>query len=97
MAGELQEGPNGFRAAEAEYVRASDELLALLELGRHELSPATVAVVERNLEIIDDAIEETRRALERDPGDPRVGYLLASMYEQKIDLLRRTARLTLRS
>jgi hypothetical protein len=50
-----------------------------------------VRVVEQNLVIIDHAIEQARRALERDPASPYLHQHLALEMKLKLDLLRRTA------
>lgn len=57
------------------------------------LDSSTVAVVRRNLDIIDQAIRESREAL---AADPNSGFLLEQLdraYERKVDLLRRLALL----
>ncbi len=57
------------------------------------LDSSTVAVVRRNLDIIDRAIRESREALATDPNS---GFLLEQLdraYERKVDLLRRLATL----
>lgn len=64
----------------------AEEQLGLLDSG-------TVNIVRRNLDIIDQAILESRAALERDPNS---GFLLDQLdraYERKVDLLRRLALL----
>ncbi len=77
-------GPGG-----AEYERARDELVQLLEARRERLSPDTVAVVEENLTVIRTSIERIRAAIEADPGNPRLANRLGSAYRQELDLLRR--------
>jgi anti-sigma factor RsiW len=57
------------------------------------LDSATVTVVRRNLDIIDQAIRESREAL---LADPNSGFLLEQLdhaYERKVELLRRLAML----
>jgi len=57
------------------------------------LDSTTVLVVQRNLDIIDHAIRESREAL---AADPNSGFLLEQLdraYERKVDLLRRLALL----
>lgn len=57
------------------------------------LDSSTVSVVRRNLNIIDQAIRESRAALSRDPNS---GFLLDQLdraYERKVDLLRQLALL----
>jgi len=83
-----------FRAAEHEYQRATDELMTLYERRRASLAPETVAEVERNLTIINQAIGDARTALENDPSNRRLGQVAASMYERKVDLLRYLTRLS---
>jgi anti-sigma-K factor RskA len=78
----------GWAAVQADFDRASGELGRTLELERHRLRPETVALLERNLEIIDAAIAESRAALARDPANPELRGLFAAAYRHKIELLR---------
>ena len=80
------------RAAEAEFARATQRLLAALDARRNELSPETLEVVERNLKFINQAIAETRGALERDPVNLHLGQMLTALYHRKVDLLRTVTR-----
>ena len=89
--------PGRFAALEADYIRAADELSATLEARRSELSPETIATVERSLRVIDEAILEARAALARDPANPDLAQMLSATYRQKLDLLRRTAELPVRT
>ena len=82
------------RIVEDEYQRAAEMLLASIEQRADRLSPETVETLRRNLSIIDQAIDEIRVALERDPGHAAGAELLASMYQQKIQLLWRVSRLS---
>jgi anti-sigma factor RsiW len=81
------------RSAEGEYVLATDRLLEVLEARREELAPETLALVEENLRVIDDAIGNVWAALESDPGRARSGHLLTSLYWRKIALLQQAVRL----
>jgi hypothetical protein len=72
---------------------ATADLAEALDARRDELDPETLAVVERNLAIIDQAITETRAALSLDPGDDRARGALVAAYNQKIRVLQRTLRL----
>lgn len=72
------------RAYEAEV----QSLLEELELRRSTMRPATVESVDRDLRIIDGAIDELTEALKRDPGNPALRQLLAASYRQKRDLLK---------
>lgn len=78
---------------EARYERAAQQLEAELEARRTELSPRTVAAVERNLAIVDAAIREARTALQADPGNRALMQMLAASYERKVDLLTRAKRI----
>jgi hypothetical protein len=75
---------------EARFLAASRELLAGLEA--QDLSPETMEIVRRNLEVIDAAIAELHIALERDPGNGELTRMLLATYQQKIDLLEQAAR-----
>ena len=78
-----------FALLEAEYVRASDEILAALEHGEVRLAPQTREILERNLRIIDNAINESRAALDRDPANQELKDMILTTYQHKLDLLRR--------
>lgn len=58
-----------------------------------ELDSATVAVLRRNLEIIDRAILDSREALERDPASRVLSTTLDRALESKLALMRRVALL----
>ncbi len=79
--------------SEADFLAARDELLAALESRRHELSPATLTTVESNLGVIDGAIVDLARALERDPDNPRLARLLAAACRKELELLRQATSL----
>lgn len=81
------------RSAEGEYARATDRLLEVLEARREDLAPETLALVEENLRVIDEAIGNVWAALESDPGRARSGHLLTSLYSRKIALLQQAVRL----
>lgn len=83
--------PPEVAAAERGYLTTVEELTAALEESRALLAPETVQAVERSLRVIDDAIAEAREALLNDPSNLVVRDLLRKGYEQKVDLLRRTA------
>jgi anti-sigma factor RsiW len=87
-------GLEAFAEAEREYQRATAELMAALSTRRASLSPETSAAVDENLRVIDQALAEIRAALERDPQSPRLGRMLASTHEKKIETLRRVLKLT---
>jgi predicted anti-sigma-YlaC factor YlaD len=85
--------PRPSAGVEAEYAAASAELLGALEQARSRLAPETIATIERNLGVIDQALAESRRALARDPGNPALSQLVVAAWRQKLDLLRRATAL----
>ena len=70
------------------YQEEVSTLLEDLELRRAMMRPSTAASVDRDLRIIDGAIEELTTALTRDPNNPQLRQLLAASYRQKRDLLK---------
>ncbi|HSL69336.1 MAG TPA: anti-sigma factor [Longimicrobiales bacterium] len=82
------------RALEGKYDMAIAELQEVIEQQRSRLSPTTIQLLEENLRIIDQAIRESRAALEQDPANPMVNEMLWSAYEKKLDLLRRATAST---
>jgi hypothetical protein len=84
-------------ALEDEYVTVTRDLERQLTEGKHTLAPETLAAVERSLRTIDEAIAEARDALARDPASETLARLLVASHGQKIELLRRAARLATQS
>jgi hypothetical protein len=78
-----------YRAVEAEYTRAADDLMALLTQRRATLDTAVVRAVEENLRVMDDAISKARAALLSDPSNQDVAGILAATQESKLRMLRR--------
>lgn len=81
------------RAADAAFDREVVQLRALLEQRRPNLDSATVAILERNLQIIDRAIAESRAALEKDPGSVLLNRQLHNALGKKVQVLRTAALL----
>ncbi len=69
------------------------ELEAALVAARSELDPSTIRIVERNLDVIEQAIDESRRALQLDPGNEFLARHLERGYERKLTFLRDAVRL----
>lgn len=63
----------------------------LLDERRAELDTNTVAVLERSITLIDQAIAESRAALMKDPASQFLAAQLARSYTTKLTLLRSTA------
>ena len=76
-----------------DYGSALAELTKALQQRRNQLSPETVATLEKNLKVIDGAIAEASQALAADPGHPDLLLALASMYEKKVNLLQHLTHL----
>jgi anti-sigma-K factor RskA len=85
--------PVALLEVERGFVGSVRELSDALDAARPHLAAETVAIVERNLALIDAAIAESRAALVRDPGNRVLQDVLAGTYRQKLDLLRRAAQL----
>ena len=86
-------GPvEGWGVVEADYQRATAELARTLAAERHRLRPETVALVERNLALIDAALGEARAALAEDPGNADLQRLVVTAARQKVELLQWAAR-----
>lgn len=73
------------------YDEAIADLEQTLDAGRASLDPQTVRVLERNLQEIDRAIDESRRALAQDPANIYLNNHLAKAKQQKLALLRQAA------
>ena len=83
--------------ADAQYDAAVADLEEALNRGRGRLDPSTIATVEHNLQIIDQAIEQARDALVADPANTYLSGHLVEARRRKLDLLRRAAALTTES
>lgn len=86
--------PTSIGAAEQEYQQAASALMAALQGRRDTLSPETLASVEKNLLVMDQALTEVRAALGRDPGNPELTRMLVSTHRKKVETLRRVVRLS---
>lgn len=82
-----------WQPVEAEYLSSVEALQAELDARRDALAPETVAVIEQNLQIIDQAIADARAALEADPGSADLPMHLADVYRQKVQLLQTAVQL----
>ena len=75
----------------AEYEAAVADLERLLD--QAALDPEMRRAIDENLAVIDQAIRQTREALEEDPDDVYLNTHLASTMQRKIDVLQGAARL----
>jgi anti-sigma factor RsiW len=71
------------QAVEADYERAAATL-----------APETMASVERNLAVIDEAMAEVRAALRQDPRSRELRHMLVSTHRKKLDVLRHVVKLS---
>ena len=79
--------------ADAQYDAAVADLEKALKAGRGHLDASTIAIVEHNLQIIDQAINQAREALESDPANSYLSSHLVEARRRKLDLLRRATAL----
>jgi Putative zinc-finger len=79
--------------SEAIYSREIDMLQRIVTDRKTQLDSATVAIIERNLQIIDRAIEQSKAALARDPASRLLSDQLTHALDKKVELLRRTVML----
>ena len=79
--------------ADAQYDAAVADLEKALKAGRGRLDASTVAIVEHNLQIIDQAINQAREALVGDPANAYLSGHLVEARRRKLDLLRRATAL----
>lgn len=80
--------PRQRESARAVYGREITRLRAIVDSGRSRLDPATVAILERNLRVIDTAIEQCNDALARDSSSTFLIESLNNAYQTKVKLLR---------
>lgn len=86
--------PNAMLETEHEYAQATSALLAALQERRPPLAPETLRAVERDLQLIDAALAEIRRALAQDPASGPLNHLLASTHQKKVKALQRVEKLS---
>jgi hypothetical protein len=83
--------------ANVTYEREIDALRTIVRDRRSQLDPKTVAVIERNLSVIDSAIVESRTALQKDPKSAFLADQLDHALDTKLTLLRTVALLPART
>jgi negative regulator of sigma E activity len=79
--------------ADAQFNAAVSDLEKVLHDDRDRLDARTVQIIERNLKVIDAAINEARTALNEDPANPYLNSHLADARRRKLDLLRQATSL----
>lgn len=83
-----QQQPRPREAAKVVYDREIARLRAIVDSGRHRLDPATAALLDRNMRIIDTAIQQVNEALARDSSSSFLIESLNNAYQTKVKLLR---------
>lgn len=81
----------------ATYEGEIGKLQDILQTRGSELDIATIAVIEKNLKLIDQAISESKAALAADPASAFLAGRLNHAYDTKLELLRSAAMLPSRS
>jgi predicted anti-sigma-YlaC factor YlaD len=84
----------GLVAMESDYQAAATALMEALLERKDEIEPETLASVQRNLAVIDAALAEVHRALEKDPNRPELERMLVSTHRKRVDVLRRMVKLS---
>jgi hypothetical protein len=85
-----------FAGSNRELQGVAAEVAGLEEiLARHreEIGPATVQLLERNLQVMDRAIRESHEALQADPGNAFLEEHLTRAFQAKAEYLRETTAL----
>jgi hypothetical protein len=89
--------PTAARTSEFIYDQQILAMRQILDSRRDQLDPKTVAIIEKNLRVIDTAIAESRAALARDPANGFLAGQLDASLNTKLELLRTVAMLPART
>ena len=84
---------SGSAPSDAVYGKEIEMLQNIVKQRKTQLDSSTVAVIQRNLEIIDAAIGQSRAALARDPASRMLNQQLTHALDKKVELLRTAAML----
>jgi Putative zinc-finger len=79
--------------SDAVYGREIEMLERIVSQRETQLDSSTIAIIRKNLRIIDAAIEQSRAALVRDPASQLLGEQLTHALDKKVELLRTAAML----
>jgi hypothetical protein len=90
LASQNRPGP---ATADVVYGREIEMLQLIVKERKTQLDSSTVAVIQKNLEIIDAAIAQSRAALARDPASRMLNQQLTHALDKKVELLRTAAML----
>ena len=84
----------GSPQADAQYAKEIETLERMITSPASGLDPATVQVVKKNLQVIDDAIAQSKAALAKDPASPLLYDQVTRAMGRKVELLRTMASLS---
>ena len=79
--------------SDAVYGKEIEMLQNIVKQRKTQLDSSTIAVIQKNLEIIDAAIGQSRAALARDPASRMLNQQLTHALAKKVELLRTAAML----
>lgn len=83
----------GSSPSEVVYGKEIEMLQQIVSQRKTQLDSSTVAIIEKNLQIIDKAIEQSRAALAKDPASLLLSDQLTHALDKKVELLRTAALL----
>ena len=95
VAGQQSEPLSRVSFADPNYDQAVADLEKMLAANRGRLDPQTVQIIEDNLRTIDQAIEQSRKALRADPASVYLNNHFAASRNRKLALLRRASALAM--
>ena len=88
-----QSNQNDQSHSDVVYGREIEMLQRIVSQRKTQLDSSTVAIIEKNLRIIDAAIEQSRAALAKDPASMLLSAQLTHALDKKVELLRTAALL----
>ncbi len=83
----LEDALQSIQRAEQEYLKAIQQLNAIVEKQKSSLDPRIYAEVQVNLRLIDDHIAATRNAYYAHPQDAELALYMLAAYSRKVALL----------
>jgi hypothetical protein len=84
---------SGPSQSEAVYGKEIAMLQTIVSQRKTQLDSSTVAIIEKNLQIIDAAIDQSKAALMKDPASMLLSQQLTHALDKKVELLRTAAML----
>src|SRR5207248_10410372 len=79
--------------AQQQFEKAIADLEKVAKANQHALDPSTSATIDKNLEILDQAIAENRAAVKAEPASVAARATLFDALRQKVSLLQHTSSL----